>query len=165
MAKQDNELNATQSLAERLVDLEPRVSADPSVSRSQSVRQMKTSLRRDLEWLLNTRRNPEAAGPALPHLARSLYNYGLPDFSALSLNAPRDRNHLIAELQNAIEVFEPRLREVRISISQPPSQETRTVRFQIEAMLMMDPAPQQISFDTTLQLSTGDYQIRGDRGA
>jgi len=165
MAKQDNELNVTQSLAERLVDLETRVAADPSVSRSQSVRQMKASLRRDLEWLMNTRRNPEAAGPALPNLARSLYNYGLPDFSALSLNAPRDRSHLIAELQNALEAFEPRLRGVRISISQPPSQETRTVRFQIEAMLMMDPSPQQISFDTTLQLSSGEYQVRGDRGA
>lgn len=165
MAKPDTELNVTQSLAERLVDLEPRLSTDASISRSQSVRQMKASLRRDLEWLLNTRRNPEAAGAELPHLARSLYNYGLPDFSALSLNAPRDRNRLIAELQSAIEVFEPRLRDVRVSISQPPTQETRTVRFQIEAMLQMDPAPQQISFDTTLQLATGEYQIRGDRGA
>ena len=165
MAKPDQEPNLTQSLAERLVDLDPRAAADPAVSRSQSLRQVKASLRRDLEWLLNTRRNPEAAGPELPHLGRSLYNYGLPDFAALSLGAPRDRSRLIVELQNTIEIFEPRLRGVRISISEQSNQETRTVRFQIAATLMTDSAPQHVSFDTTLQLSSGEYQLRGDGGA
>jgi hypothetical protein len=32
-------------------------------------------------------------------------------------------------------------------------------------MLQMDPAPEQVSFDTVLQLSSGEYQIRGERGA
>ena len=165
MAKPDADLNVTQSIAERLVDLEPQASSDPFVSRSQSIRQMKVSIRRDLEWVLNTRRHPEPAGAALPLLARSLYNYGVPDFSILSLDAPKDRSRLTSDLQNAIEVFEPRLRDVRVSIVQLPNQESRAVRFQIDAMLQVDPAPQHVSFDTTLQLATGEYQIRGDRGA
>ena len=37
--------------------------------------------------------------------------------------------------------------------------------FQIEGLLQMDPAPEQVSFDTTLQLSSGEYQIRGERSA
>jgi predicted component of type VI protein secretion system len=32
-------------------------------------------------------------------------------------------------------------------------------------LLQMDPAPEQVSFDTILQLTTGDYQIRGERSA
>jgi hypothetical protein len=29
----------------------------------------------------------------------------------------------------------------------------------------MDPAPELISFDTVLQLSSGQYQVKGDSGA
>ena len=39
------------------------------------------------------------------------------------------------------------------------------MRFQIEALLKMDPAPEHISFDTVLQLSSGEYQVKGDSGA
>ena len=39
------------------------------------------------------------------------------------------------------------------------------LRFQIEGMLDMDPAPEHISFDTVLQLSSGEYQVKGDPNA
>jgi hypothetical protein len=29
----------------------------------------------------------------------------------------------------------------------------------------MDPVAEQVSFDTVLQLTSGEYQIRGERGA
>jgi type VI secretion system protein ImpF len=37
---------------------------------------------------------------------------------------------------------------------------TRTFRFRIEALLMMDPAPEHISFDTVLQLTTNQYEVQ-----
>ena len=52
--------------------------------RSQSVRLLKASLRRDLEWLLNTRRTPEAVGREFQELEQSLYNYGVPDLTAIN---------------------------------------------------------------------------------
>jgi type VI secretion system protein ImpF len=39
------------------------------------------------------------------------------------------------------------------------------LRFQIEGLLDMDPAPERISFDTVLQLSSGEYQVKGDPSA
>jgi type VI secretion system protein ImpF len=165
MAKTDSDLTVTPSLVDRLIDREPSAAADPYTSRSQSVRQLKASLRRDLEWLLNTRRNPEAAPESLAETSRSLYNYGLPDFSALSLNSPRDRSRLLLELEKTLEIFEPRLKDIRVSMLEPPSPSSRILHFQIEGLLMMDPAPEQVSFDTMLQLASGEYQIRGDRGA
>ena len=39
------------------------------------------------------------------------------------------------------------------------------LRFQIEGMLMMDPAPEQVSFDTVLQIASGEYQVKGDGSA
>jgi predicted component of type VI protein secretion system len=38
----------------------------------------------------------------------------------------------------------------------------RTLHIRIEALLLMDPAPEAISFDTTLQLTTGDFRIKDD---
>src|SRR5208282_6533427 len=90
--------------------------SDPYRSRAASVRGLKAALRRDLEWLLNTRRNPLAAPESMVETSQSLFNYGLPDFSALSANAPKDRQKLLAELEHTISLFEPRLRNVRVVI-------------------------------------------------
>lgn len=166
MPRPDPDLTVTLSLLDRLIDREPKAAADSPVSRAQSVRLLKASLRRDLEWLLNSRRNPEAAPESMAELSQSLYNYGLPDFSALSVNSPKDRDHLLLELENTVALFEPRLKDVRVSLLDTEAAgPTRTLHFQIEGMLQMDPAPEQVSFDTVLQLTSGEYQIRGDRGA
>jgi type VI secretion system protein ImpF len=165
MAKPDTDLTATPSLLDRLIDREPRQATDSGVTRGQSVRHLKAALRRDLEWLLNTRRNPEAAPESMQELSQSLYNYGLPDFSALSIASPKDRGRLQLELENTIALFEPRLKDVRVTLVEIPSNTSRMLHFQIEGMLQVEPAPEQISFDTVLQLTSGEYQIRGDRGA
>jgi type VI secretion system protein ImpF len=165
MAKPDSDLTVTPSLIDRLIDRDSDASSDPYTTRSQSVRQLKAALRRDLEWLLNTRRNPDAAPESMAELSHSLYNYGLPDFSSLSLNSPRDRGQLLVQLEKTVAIFEPRLRDVRVTMVETPGGNSRTVHFQIEGLLQMDPAPEQVSFDTTLQLSSGEYQIRGERSA
>ncbi len=166
MAKTPTDLTVTQSLLERLIDRDPRAGSDPATSRAQSVRQLKASLRRDLEWLLNSRRNPEAVSESMAEVSRSLYNYGLPDFAALSINSPKDRDRLLIELENTVSLFEPRLKNVRVSMLDASSVgSTRVLHFQIEGMLQMDPAPEQVSFDTLLQLTSGEYQIRGEHSA
>lgn len=161
-----NDLTVTLPLLDRLIDREPNLASDPSVTRAQSVRQLKAALRRDLEWLLNSRRNPDAAPDTMPELSKSLYNYGLPDFTRVSIHSPRDRHWLSREVENTISIFEPRLKDIRVNLVEVPKGEfTRTLHFQIEGMLQMDPAPEMISFDTVLQLASGEYQIRGERSA
>lgn len=161
----DQDSVVTQSLLERLTDRELDKKTDPPTFRAQSVRVLKTALRRDLEWLLNTRRVADGTPGDFKELGRSLYFYGLPDFSSLSLNSPRDRNSLLRELEDSIENFEPRLKNVRVTLIESPSNTLRILRFQIEGILMMDPSPEQISFDTVLQLNSGEYEIKGDRNA
>jgi type VI secretion system protein ImpF len=165
MARPDPDLTVTLPLLDRLIDREPKVSSDAPVSRAQSVRLLKAALRRDLEWLLNTRRNPDAAPDSMAELSQSVYNFGLPDFSALSVSSPRDRDRLLLELERTVALFEPRLKDVRISMVEAQGGYTRVLHFQIEGMLQMDPAAEQVSFDTVLQLTSGEYQIRGEHGA
>ncbi len=165
MARMESESVVTQSLLERLIDREPAAKQEPAPTRSQSVRLLKASVRRDLEWLLNTRQNPDAVKEEFPELSRSIYNYGLPDFTALSFDNAKDRARLLRHLEMTIRIFEPRLAQPRVvPVQMDDGRSTRTIRFQIEGLLKMDPAPEQVTFDTVLQLSSGEYQIRGERG-
>lgn len=165
MARGEPESTVTLSLLDRLIDLEPLNPHEAPVSRSQSVRMLKSSLRRDLEWLLNSRRIAEPAPEEFAQLVQSLYHYGLPDFAALNAASPRDKNYLLRTLEEAVTLFEPRLKNVRVTPIDAPGMQARALRFQIEGLLMMDPAPEQISFDTIVQLSTGEYTIKGERSA
>src|ERR1017187_1555882 len=164
MARRDTEQKVTQSVLERLIDREVSTPTDQPRSHAQSVRQLKISLRRDLEWLLNTRRTPEPADASLPKLQLSLFNFGLPDVTSLNYETSSDRVRLLQMLESTIATFEPRLARVKVNPLDPGRAE-HVLRFQIEGMLMMDPEPEHISFDTVLQLASGQYEVKGDPGA
>jgi type VI secretion system protein ImpF len=38
------------------------------------------------------------------------------------------------------------------------------VRFTLSALLRMDPSPEQVTFDTVLDLASGAYTLRGETG-
>jgi len=164
MARGETGTAITQSVLDRLIDREPDSQTERPPTRAQSVRQLKAAVRRDLEWLLNTRRNPEAAPDAASELAHSLYVYGLPDITSFSLNSTKDQNRLAWLLENAIKEFEPRLKAVRVRMETPGSG-LRALRFQIEGMLAMDPVPERVTFDTLLELTSGSYRVKGEPGA
>src|SRR5665213_1616839 len=166
MARPDADQPVTQPLIDRLIDREKdrdkaAIPPDPYRTRSASVRGLKAALRRDLEWLLNTRRNPYAAPDSMEEVSQSLYNYGLPDFSSMSSDSPKDRQRLLVEVERTIALFEPRLRNIRVMLIEGSG--ARALRFQIEGSLQMDPSPEHISFDGELQLASGEYQLRGER--
>ncbi len=160
MAHSQPEPNVTVSVLDRLTDLEPNVPADTQVSRLQSMRQLKAALKRDLEWLLNTRRTPEEAGTE-SQVHHSLFHYGLPDMSGISINSIQDQNRMLWMLESAVATFEPRIEGARV-VMEPVSQGQRIMRFQIQGLLRVDPAPERVTFDTTLELTSGEYAVKGD---
>ncbi|MEK7407304.1 MAG: type VI secretion system baseplate subunit TssE [Acidobacteriota bacterium] len=163
MARVQGEPPVTPSLLDRLVDTEPGSEVEAPLTRAQSVRQLKASLKRDLEWLLNTRRTIEEA-TGTSGLERSLHNYGLPDFTGLSLRSTRDQQRLLKIVEATVAAFEPRITGLRVAM-QPVPENARLLRFLIEGMLRIDPAPERVSFDTVLELTSGQYQIRGEPSA
>jgi|SRR5579863_2132558 type VI secretion system protein ImpF len=153
----------TLSVLDRLTDNDPRSpSVEGPLSRAESVRILRSAVRRDLEWLLNTRRCPDDPGSALGETENSVYNYGLPDFSTYAIASSKDQVKLVRVLQAAVKVFEPRLANVRVVPLEISPKGLRTMKIRIEGLLLMDPAPEHISFDTTLQLTTGDFSIKDD---
>ena len=160
MAQLVPDSTVTLSVLDRLIDREPKNSQEAPPTRAQSVRALHDAVRRDLEWLLNTRRIAEPPDESLKEVNHSAYVYGLPDFTAYSLSSPKDRLKLVRMLLGTLKTFEPRLANVRVIPLEESAPGTRTLRFRIEGLLLMDPAPEQVSFDTVLELTSGEYEVR-----
>ncbi len=156
--RSESQLVLTQSLLDRLIDESPGA-GDPASTYPQSLRQFKAGLRRDLEWLLNTRQTVEPIAEELHETARSVFNFGLVDVASLVVDSAEDRARLARMLETTIARFEPRLDGVRV-IMEPPTALSRRLRFHIEALLRVDPAPEQIDFDTVLELASGQYEVK-----
>jgi type VI secretion system protein ImpF len=161
MPKSDHELRIVPSILDRLLDDEPEVSRESLPNRFQNLSQLKKAVARDLEALLNTRQEILEEVPSeFIEVSRSLVTYGLPDFSSFSVLNVNDRNRIRRALEQAIATFEPRFERVRVNL-EPPREQDRTLRFRIEAMLRVEPAPEPVTFDAVLRLNTQEYVVQG----
>ena len=154
----------TLSIMDRLLDMEPKVRTELQITYKKSLEITRASLRRDLENLLNTRCTEVPLPQGSHQLERSLYMYGLPDITSLSSNYLHDQNRLLLAVEETLRIFEPRLSPVRVTLV-PSSGATRVLRFVIEGMLRIDPAPEHVVFDASLELISGEYEILGDARA
>jgi type VI secretion system protein ImpF len=161
MNRFDYEIRITPSVLDRLIDEEPGVSREAPASRQKSLRQLKQAVRRDLEWLLNTRQLVGGVPPELKEVSQSLAAYGLPDFTAVSLRSPADQNRVRRTIEAAISTFEPRLEDVIVTLT-PPRETEHILRFRVDARLKVEPAPEPVTFDTVLQLGSGQYIVQGE---
>ncbi len=164
MAKRETEGPVTLSILDRLVDLDPKRHMEPPLTRAQSLRELKASLKRDLEWLLNTRRTLDEVPESSEELQHSLLSYGLPDICSLGIHSPKDQNRLLRTMESTISTFEPRIAGVKVTL-EPVAHNTRILRFLIEGLLRIDPAPEHVSFDTVLELTSGQYEVKGEPSA
>ena len=151
------------SVLDRLIDEDPRSNVEPPLTRSQSVRQFKTALRRDLEWLLNARRVITSVPDECEHLGRSVFTFGLPDITSMSKDSRESFERLARMIQSAIDVFEPRLGDVTVALREGNSKLLRDVHFVIDGILKLDPMPERVMFDTQ-QDSSGAMKVQEGAG-
>ena len=124
-----------------------------------TIEQLKDSVARDLEALLNTR---VALAPGFfdgyPHCRFSILNYGLMDFAGLCLSSPDDRDAICASLKRAIERHEPRLCNIFTGLEEECGVVNR-LNFVIMATLLADGAREPVNFNAVLQPSSLHYSI------
>jgi len=161
MARTLGDITVTLSVLDRLIDREPASQSEAPLTRSQSVRLLKAAVQRDLEWLLNTRRIFEEPDESLKEINRSAYVYGLPDFSQYTMASAADQAKLLRQILATVKMFEPRLANVRLVPVENAENGIQQLRLRIEAMLLMDPSPEPVSFDTVIGLKTGNAKISG----
>jgi type VI secretion system protein ImpF len=149
------------SLLDRLLDDEPEVKRDPPRGRHQILRELKASVRRDLEDLLNTRRRCGTWPSDLAELERSLVNYGIPDFAGANMGSAERRQDFCRGLEAVLRTCEPRFKTVQVRLLDSAELLERTLRFRIDAVLYADPAPEPVVFDSALEPGTGSFEVKG----
>ena len=162
MARSQGNITVTLSVLDRLIDLEPKAAVEAPLTRSQSVRLLKAAVHRDLEWLLNTRRIFLDADESLKEVNHSLFVYGLADLSTYSMGSAADQAKLVRHLIGVVKLFEPRLANVRVTpLDSSGGTGLQELRLRIDGMLLMDPSPEPVSFDTVIELKSGVCRLAG----
>jgi type VI secretion system protein ImpF len=152
------------SVFNRLMDDEPDNSREIVASRRQVLRELKQSVGRDLENLLNTRQRWGEWPEPLAELEQSLVNYGIPDFTGVNMSVPSERERLRGIIQEVIEMFEPRFQQVRVNLLENTEAFDRTLRFRIDGLLNVDPAPEPVIFDSQLEPATATFEVKDQTG-
>ena len=154
MARAKAEILVTQTLMDRLVDR----TVWPE-TRAASIAMYRESLKRDLEWLLNTRQPVMPALEDYPAVTTSVFNYGFPDIRSFDGSAGREQNALTRALEKCIKTFEPRIRQPHVYLSRSDHL-TRSLKFHIEGQLIYEDMDEEIKFDTVLELIRGEYEVK-----
>ena len=165
MAEIRTDLLLLPSVLDRLIDNDPQVHLEASASRNQLLRDLKQAVRRDLENLLNTRIRCIAWPAELPELRQSMVNYGIPDLTGTPLASSREREEFRRTIQSVILLYEPRLKKLKVTLGDQADAIDRTIRFRLEAILQAEPAPEPVAFDSTLRLTTGSFEVKGQSDA
>ena len=148
----------TPGLFDRLMDVPVTGSSRGTVTRM-SIEDLKDSVARDLEALLNTRTVfSEELLKRFPECARSIATYGLADFAGRSLSSTDDRAYICTCLEKAIGRHEPRLRNVKASL-EVREDSTNRLNFAINALLVVSQSQEPVNFDAILQPSSLHYTI------
>jgi len=108
MSRSNSEIRVTPSVLDRLIDLDPQEKHEAPKSRSASLEDLRQSVRRDLEWLLNTRCHFESDIESLEETKKSVAFYGLPDIMGVNAKNNAEQVRLTKSLETAIRTFEPR---------------------------------------------------------
>ncbi len=150
------ELGLQPSILDRLIDPE---SAGTAILIGYDERKMLAAVRRDLEELLNTRQTHVGLPDEYVQIQKSIVAYGLPDLLTLEAITSKHREDIADKIQRIIELFEPRLKDVRVNYVPGENSAERSIKFKVDARLSVDPSPD-VAFDTVLELSSGQYAIK-----
>ncbi len=153
MARQKSEVLITQSLLDRLTSYE-----DWPTTRNSTLAMYRDGIKRDVEWLLNSRR------PYIAHLeeyklaAGSVMNFGLPDVFQYG-GVDHAPEALAMTIVQTLRTFEPRIHEPNVTVTRSDTL-GRSLSFHVDGRLVFENSEEDISFDTLLEVTSGEYEVK-----
>ncbi len=138
------------SILDRLLDEAPHIQVEADKNRHQQMRELRNSVKRDLQNLLNTRYRMLAPPDEFKHLELSLLNYGLPDLATINIADIEKKKNFTRLLEKILRNYEPRFKTVKVTHQDSKDNTDRTLKFRIDATLYADPAPEMVVFDSVL---------------
>lgn len=144
-------------LFDRLVEVEPVDPREKRLLGALDPRALRESVHRELERLLKTR-SSLPVGRLLERPELTVLEYGIPDLSAHSAGNAEDQVLLTGIVTRAIAAFEPRLREVRVSVVGLEGEQGK-LRLRIDGVLSAGEIAEPVSFPALLGLKSGSAEI------
>ncbi len=148
------------SVLDRLIDFDPDNRFETARDRAQLLRDLKNSVRRDLENLLNTRVSFTDLPTDLPQLQTSLVNYGIPDFGTMIVDSSNSIEGLRSRIEDVIRRYETRFQDVKVELDiDSKSRFSRSIRFVIHGVLHAEPEPEPVTFSTQLHKIASEFSV------
>ncbi len=141
------------------MDNDPGKSLEIDIDQHQKLKQLRQSVRRDLENLLNTRFRMIEPDKSFLEIKKSILNYGLPDLATVNISDKIKRKEFIQHLESILIEFEPRFKSIKISYLENSDALDRTLRFRRDAVLYADPSPEVVVFDSILEPVTRTVNV------
>jgi type VI secretion system protein ImpF len=155
-----------QSLATIESTAVPNTELESTERRMLSRAKLRECVYRDLGWLFNSLSLGSSQDlSAFPAVASSVLNFGLPSFAG-RMASSIDPLLAAEQLRRTVELFEPRLRAVRVTPSATERHEENdgTLEFTIEAELWGQPTSQHLELRTKIDMLSGDIEVVEPRG-
>jgi len=151
------------ALLDRLTDDAPQSRAEAEDTRVMSKNQLRQAVLRDLGWLFNATQSLPKEAQALPDLAGSVLNFGMPPLSG-QLASKLDIVQLEKMIRQTIIRFEPRILPetlvVRALEFSSVLDTHNVIEFDIRGHLWAQPVPLEVLLRTQLDLEAGLVSVR-----
>ena len=119
-----------------------------------SMNQLIESIRRDLEFLLNTPKPRSKYGEEFRELHSSILNFGIPDVVSITGKDHKVWEKLLMDVERCIAQFEPRLKNVTTRLKSSKLKIHSKIEFEIRGQLIFEPSPDLI-FESFIELADG----------
>lgn len=160
MARIDKDKKLRPSILDRLFDDDPKNQVEAKLEHHQILKQLRNSIRRDLECLLNTRFHIIEPSSDLVEVQKSIFNYGLPDLATVNIMDVDRRKKFINHLENTLKRYEPRFKSVKVVFIDNEDSIDRTLRFRINTVIYADPLPEVVVYDSMLDSVTRSLNVK-----
>ena len=143
------------SILDRLIGL---ADSDVAAGQGEDIEFVRGAVLRDLENLLNARRNIVTLAHGFRQLRNSLLVYGLEDYVSKNPKSRDIRYALKNGIEETIAKFEPRLADAGVTFNSREGSDHHLC-FAVKATLYADPVREPICFDTWFSVDRGEYRI------
>jgi type VI secretion system protein ImpF len=154
----------SRSILDRLIDDSPDTPTDAQLSVVEQVRELRESIRRDLEAFLNTRRCPTAPPAAFEELRDALTTYGVDGVVSANLVTDDAKLRLARAIERRISLYETRLSDVTVTILSNRTHAERSLRMTIQGTFRLHEGMPPISFESMIDPSSQRFTVEAANG-
>lgn len=131
---------------------------DDDYAKGFSIKELRESVARDLEDLLNSRMAKFATIDDFPLVKKSILQFGIIDFVGLSTANPSDRDTICQSIEYSIAAQESRLTQIKVEML-IDEQNMGSLCLSIQAFLNIHPLYEPVVFDALMKPTTQQYVI------